>query len=158
MRRTTFAAAICTAGLVAGCGSSSTKTVVKTPVAPPGSTAPGSTTSSPGSTTASGPTGTSNPSGMTVGTHGTMGPPSGGSPYDLHNHTVLKHLLQGILNALAKKGDQNVEGACKAFTSTQAECEVRGINTQGQHFANLFTLTVNLSNGNFTVTNVKAVH
>ena len=86
------------------------------------------------------------------------GPPSGGSPYDLHNHTVLKHLLQGILNALAKKGDQNVEGACKAFTSTQAECEVRGTNTQGQHFANLFTLTVNLSNGNFTVTNVKAVH
>lgn len=152
MKRTTFAALLCTAGLLAGCGSS-TKTVVKTTpsgttttVTTTGSTTPGSTS---GSTTSSG--------GPVIGSTGTMGPPSSGQ-YVLTNHTVLQHLTNKLGTNLASHGYTHLQGSCRAFSQSQAQCEFTGVNPQGQQFDDIFTLTVNLSTGSFTVSNVHAGH
>ena len=91
MRRTTFAAAICIAALVAGCGSS--KTVTKPAPGAGVNTGPASTGSGTSGSTTGGPVSGTNVTGMQPGSTGTMGPPPGGGQYDLHNGTVLKHLL-----------------------------------------------------------------
>jgi hypothetical protein len=95
---------------------------------------------------------------MTVGSQGTMGPPPGGSPYDLHNGTVLKHLLHQVDLAIASKGNTNVQGVCRAISSTQAACGVKFTSPQGTQVKALYTLTVNLQTGHFTVSNVRPLH
>jgi hypothetical protein len=87
-----------------------------------------------------------------------MGPPPGGSPYDLRNNTVLKHLLHMVDVAVAAKGNTNVRGVCKAISSTQAECGVEFTTSQGQVVKALYTLTVNLQTGQYTVSNVRPLH
>lgn len=155
MRRAVLVAGVCAAGFLAGCGSSS-KTTAVTPTTP--STAAGSTTSAPGSTTGSSSSSSAGNTGMTVGSQGTMGPPQGGSPYDLHNTTVLKHLLHMIDVAIASHGNTNVEGVCRAVSSTQAVCGVKFTTPSGTVAKFLYTLTVNLQTGHFTVSNVRPLH
>lgn len=148
MKKAALLAVVCAAVFVAGCGSSS-KTTPTTSAA---------TTSSTPATTSSGSGSSATSSGMTVGSKGTMGPPPGGSPYDLRNNTVLKHLLHMVDVAVAAKGNTNVRGVCKAISSTQAECGVEFTTSQGQVVKALYTLTVNLQTGQYTVSNVRPLH
>lgn len=145
MRTIAIAAAVCAAALMAGCGSS--KTVTK-----PGATTTVTAarqTGTSGSTTSS-----SSGSGQNVvGSTGTMGPPQTGGRYDLSNQTVLQHLTNQLGHNLASHGYTSLQGTCRAFSLSQAECEFTGVNPQGQHFDDVFTLTVNLSTGSFTVSN-----
>jgi hypothetical protein len=146
MKKTILVAAVCAAGFLAGCGSSA-----KTTASPTATT----TTSAPGATTGESTGTTASNTGMTVGSSGTMGPPQGGSPYDLRNNTVLKHLLHMIDVAIAAKGNTNVRGVCKAVSSTQAECGVEFTTPQGKVAKVLYTLNVNLQTGHFTVSDVR---
>jgi hypothetical protein len=167
MRKTALIAAVCLAGLVAGCGSSTTKTVVKTPPPsnPPGNTTPTGTSGATGSTGSTGTSGVSGPTqtgptgnGTMVGSTGTMGPPSNGGQYSLTNQTVLQHLTNQLGHNLSSHGYTSLQGSCRAFSQTQAECEFTGVNPKGEHFDDIFTLTVNLSTGAFTVSNIHAGH
>lgn len=151
MRRIGVAALMCAAGLLAGCGSSGTKTITHTT---PGST---TTVTGTGTTQASGPGSTTSSGGPVIGSTGTMGPPSSGQ-YVLTNRTVLQHLTNQLGMNLASHGYTHLQGTCRAFSQTQAECEFTGMNPQGQQFDDIFTLTVNLSTGKFTVSNVHAGH
>jgi hypothetical protein len=91
---------------------------------------------------------------MTVGSQGTMGPPQGGA-YNLHNHTVLKHLLHMVDLTIASHGNTNVEGVCRPLSSTQAACGVKFTTPQGAQAKFVYTLTVNLQTGHYTVSNVR---
>lgn len=147
MRRIGVAALMCAAGLLAGCGSSSTKTVTHTS---PGTT---TTVTGTGTTQAGGPGSTTGSGGSVVGSTGTMGPPTGGQ-YVLTSHTVLQHLTNKLGNNLATHGYTHLQGTCRAYSQNQAQCEFTGVNPQGQQFDDVFTLTVNLSSGAFTVSNI----
>jgi hypothetical protein len=129
----------------AGCGSSSTSTVTKTP----------SASSSSSSTTTTG-------AGMSTGSGGTMGSPSTASSsetnssgqYDLTKPAVLQGLANAIGKELVKRGDTNVNVSCTDISASRASCEAKGVNTKGESFDNVFTVTVNVNTGNFTVSDI----
>jgi hypothetical protein len=151
MRKIGVGALMCATGLLAGCGSSGTKTVTHTT---PGTTTT-TTVSGTGTTQASGPGSTTSSGGPVIGSTGTMGPPAAGQ-YVLTNQTVLQHLTNKLGSNLASHGYTHLQGSCRAFSQNQAQCEFTGVNPQGQQFDDTFTLTVNLSSGAFTVSNVHA--
>ncbi len=135
MRRTTFAAAVCIAGLVAGCGSSS-----KTP------TTPANTTS--GSTTATGASALAH-----TGAVGSMGPPSSGK-YSATNPTVLQHIDSALVTFFTGKGFSGVTANCTGTNAATASCKVTGTNSAGKTSAAVLTIGVDQTTGKLKVIHV----
>src|SRR4051794_1437435 len=115
MRIITALACVVALGLLAGCGSSDTKTVTTT-ASTPTTTTPPATTTPPTTTT---PTGTD-----MQGPVGTMGPPPQNTKYDATDPTVLSHIEAALKDYVATKGIKNAQVKCTGVTPSQAKCQV----------------------------------
>jgi hypothetical protein len=137
MRRTRLAAAACTAGLLAGCGSS---TKPKTTTAPP-------TTTGGASTAAHGP------AMATTGTAGKVGPSATGQ-YSASNSDVLFHIRVALVRFFTSKGFSGVTAQCKGVSTVVASCNVMGTNKSNQTSSAVLTLSVDQGNGVLRITHV----
>ena len=137
MRRTLLAVALCAAGLLAGCGSS-TKPAHQ-----------GAAATTTGSSTA--PHG---PVMATPGAAGKVGPGTSGK-YDASNGAVLFHIRIALVQFFTSKGFSGVTAQCNGVSTQVASCQISGTNRSYQTSSAVLTLAVNQSNGVLRITHVK---
>lgn len=140
--RKTLLATVVIAGLMAGCGSSSTPT---TPAATP-----------PAATTGSGTTGAASGGGQMAqtGAAGTMGPPTSGK-YNATNTTVLSHINAALVKFFTAKGFTGVTSNCTGVSASSASCKVTGTKG-GQTSSAVLTISVNQTTGLLRIVHVAA--
>ncbi len=139
MRRAKSIAAACAAGvlagLLAGCGGSST-----TPTVPSGN----------GSTNASG----AGPGPLShTGAVGTMSAPGSGA-LDPRSPEVIRQIDARLVSYYTSRGFTGVTAICTATGSTSASCRITGTNSKGQTSSAVVTLSLNPTSGLLKVTRV----
>ena len=134
MRRTMLAAAVCSLGLAAGCGSSS-----QTPTTP----------ASAGSTNAS----TTGRGALThTGRVGTVSPASG--KLNATNPTVLKQIESRLVGYYTSKGFSGITAICSGTSPTTASCRVTGTNSASKTSSAVITIALDPTTGVLKVVHV----
>ena len=135
MRRMMLAAAVCSVGLVAGCGSSS-----QTPTTP----------ASAGSTNAS----TTGRGALThTGRVGTVAPPTSGT-LNATNPTVLRQIESRLVSYYTSKGFSGVTAICTGTNPTTASCHVTGTNSASKTSFAVITIALDPTTGVLKVVHV----
>jgi hypothetical protein len=136
MPRTLLVTAACMAGLVAGCGGSSTK---------PHDTPTRAT--DPATATTKGPT---------IATTGVVGkvPPAGSAGYKATKGSVLFHIRVALVRYFTSKGLSGVTTQCRGLNLSTASCDLTATNESNQTGSTVLTLSVSQTNGLLRITRV----
>lgn len=136
MPKSTLAVALCAAGLLAGCGSSShTRTL------------PDSGGSTTGSTTGRGAL-------NHTGRVGALPKPVAGGTLDATHPTVLRQIESQLVSYYSAKGFSGVTAICSGKSATSASCKVTGTNTASKASTAVITLSLDPTTGVLKVLHV----
>lgn len=135
MRRKLFAAVMCIAGFVAGCGSVS-KTATTSESSSTGSKSTPAASPPPSSSIAS-----------LAGSPVTIGPPPPGTRYDAVNHSFLQRLATILGHEFESRGFHNVNVTCSSSAIDRATCKASGIGDQGQSSSGTLKVTIDRTTG-----------